>query len=91
MDIGQGNFLTPEQRQQIEVGMSRSQVEFVLGSPSIIDPYKTEVWIYNYFRVTGEEQRAEANNLTLTFSGDSLQSINDQYPDDPEMLYLPQP
>ena len=37
MDIQQGNLLDAEQVDQVEVGMTRSQVRFLLGTPMVID------------------------------------------------------
>jgi outer membrane protein assembly factor BamE len=37
MDIQQGNLLDAEQIDQVEVGMTRSQVRFLLGTPMVID------------------------------------------------------
>src|SRR5262245_52290145 len=39
MDIQQGNLLDVEQVEQVEVGMTRSQVRFLLGTPMVIDSF----------------------------------------------------
>ncbi|HET9679710.1 MAG TPA: outer membrane protein assembly factor BamE, partial [Gammaproteobacteria bacterium] len=38
LDIQQGNFIDQEMRDQLEVGMTREQVLFVMGTPMVKDP-----------------------------------------------------
>ncbi|MFZ9038036.1 MAG: outer membrane protein assembly factor BamE [Gammaproteobacteria bacterium] len=44
MDIPQGNRIDPALAEQLEIGMSRSQVEFLLGTPAIVDAYHPDQW-----------------------------------------------
>ena len=37
--ISQGNFLKQEELDQVEVGMTRGQVRFLLGTPMVDDPF----------------------------------------------------
>ena len=48
MDIQQGNLLDREQVDQVEVGMTRSQVRFLLGTPMVIDSFNADRWDYVY-------------------------------------------
>lgn len=91
MDVAQGNYLTQEQLDQIKIGMTRSQVEFALGSPALVDPYAPDVWVYNYFFYDGNSDKSQSESLLLTFSGDKLQKIRGQYPDEPRFQQLPKP
>ncbi|HET7832405.1 MAG TPA: outer membrane protein assembly factor BamE [Gallionella sp.] len=76
MDIRQGNFVTPEMREKLKLGMTRQQVMYVLGTPLIHDAFHTNRWDYVYYLKhygqIGEEQR-----LTLYFEGDTLARIDD--------------
>lgn len=78
MDIRQGNFVTPEMRERLKVGMSRNQVRALLGTPLVADPLHPERWDYVYSfehkRVVEEKQR-----LTLYFTGDQLSRIDDSH------------
>ncbi len=78
MDIRQGNFVTPETRERLKLGMSRNQVRALLGSPLVEDPFHPERWDYVYTlehkRVVGERQR-----MTLYFTGDTLSRIDDTH------------
>jgi outer membrane protein assembly factor BamE len=46
-DIEQGNIITPEMVAKLEPGMSKRQVRFVLGTPTLIDVFHPERWDYN--------------------------------------------
>jgi len=75
MDIPQGNRIDPELIEQLEIGMSRNQVEFLLGTPAIIDPFHPDQWLYLYYFKRGKDGVVEQRSMTLTFTGDLLSSI----------------
>lgn len=74
-DVPQGNRLDSNTVNQLEIGMSRNQVEFLLGSPAIVGPYQPDQWHYVYYFKNGETSNIEKSVMTLTFTGDLLQSI----------------
>ena len=76
MDIPQGNRIKPELIDQIEIGMTRNQVRFLLGSPAVIDPYRPDQWHYVYFFKDGSTQKSVARRMTLHFSNDALFGID---------------
>ncbi len=76
MDIPQGNRIAPEIIAQLEIGMSRKQVEFLLGSPAIVDPFHPDQWHYVYFYKHGEDGKVEKRTMTLHFSEDQLSAID---------------
>jgi outer membrane protein assembly factor BamE len=39
MNVQQGNFLEAKDVDQIEVGMTRNQVRFLIGTPMVADPF----------------------------------------------------
>ena len=47
-EIKQGRIITQEEVSEVELGMSKLQVEYILGSPSIINPLEQERWEYVY-------------------------------------------
>ena len=75
MDIAQGNRISPELIGQIEIGMSRKQVEFLLGTPAIIDPFHPDQWHYIYYFRRGEDGAVEQRRMTLYFSNDQLADL----------------
>ena len=75
MDIPQGNRVDPVLVEQLEIGMSRKQVEFLLGTPAIVDLYHPDQWYYVYYYKNSEEGSYEKRVMTLTFSNDLLAKI----------------
>ena len=76
MDIRQGNFVSPEMREKLKLGMTKPQVRFVLGTPMVSDAFHGNRWDYVY-RLEHGGKMVEKQNLTLYFEGDSLARIVD--------------
>jgi outer membrane protein assembly factor BamE len=75
MDIQQGNFLDAETVAQIQEGMTRKQVRFLLGTPMIEDPFHAERWDYVYFLKPGRKRQTEEHHLVVYFSGDTVARV----------------
>lgn len=75
MDIPQGNRIDPALVEQLEIGMSRSQVEFLLGTPSIVDLHHPDQWYYVFYLKTGDDGKIRKSVMTLTFTGELLSMI----------------
>ena len=43
-NISQGNLIKQEDLDQVEIGMTRNQVRFLLGTPMIDDPFHVDRW-----------------------------------------------
>jgi len=76
MDIPQGNRIDPVLVEQLEIGMSRDQVRFLLGTPAIVDLYHPDEWYYVYYLKKNDGNAPEKRVMKLTFSGDLLSSID---------------
>jgi len=76
MEIRQGNYITPEMRQKIKVGMSRQQVTGVLGSPLVTDVFHANRWDYIY-RFEEKSRLVEQQRLTIYFAGEFVTRIED--------------
>lgn len=74
IDIQQGNYVTQDMLAKLKPGMSRSQVRFALGTPLIVDPFRTDRWdyVYNLYR---RGELVEQRQVTVIFQGDVLQRI----------------
>ena len=75
LDIPQGNRIDAGVIAQLETGMSRRQVEFLLGKPAITDPYHADIWHYVYYLKSGNDGSIEKRSMTLRFTNDQLSSI----------------
>ena len=73
-DIHQGNILTPQLVETLKLGMNKQQVRFLLGTPSIADPFHPERWDYIYSEQKGRGERVQ-RKLVLIFKDDKLISL----------------
>ncbi len=75
--VSQGNLITQEQLSQLEVGMSESQVTYLLGTPMLRDTFKPNAWHYVYttLHAAPDTQKSDVNDLMLTFSNGVLIQI----------------
>lgn len=76
MEIRQGNYVTPDMRKKIKVGMSRQQVSSILGSPLVTDVFHANRWDYIY-RLEEKSRLVEQQRLTVYFDGDFVSRIDD--------------
>ena len=70
-DVQQGNWVTADQVARLEKGMSREQVRFVLGTPTLQDAFHANRWDYPYYSKPGYGPQEE-RRLTVWFDGDVL-------------------
>jgi len=75
IDVQQGNALDAEMVNKIEIGMTQEQVQYVLGSPLIIDSFHPERWDYIYLFSPGYGEKVR-RQLTLIFDRDELINID---------------
>lgn len=75
LDIPQGNRIVAGVIAKLENGMTRRQVEFLLGKPAITDPYHADVWYYIYYLKSGNDGAIDKRVMTLRFTDDQLSSI----------------
>ncbi len=80
MEIRQGNYITPEMRSKIKVGMSKQQVMSVLGSPLVSDVFHANRWDYIY-RLEEQGKFVEQQRYTLFFERDFVKRIDDSEAD----------
>lgn len=76
IDIQQGNLLDDELLDQVEVGMSRSAVEFLLGTPMVDDPFHVSRWDYPYYLKRGRSNDIERSWIVVWFDGDVVSRID---------------
>ena len=70
--IYQGNLLEPAAVEQLAAGMSKQQVQALLGTPSITDPFHQDRWDYVATQRTNRRGTVEVRNFTVWFEGDQL-------------------
>lgn len=75
IDIQQGNLLEQVDIDQIQVGMTRSQVQFLLGTPMVADSFHRDRWDYAYYFRQGRSRDIERRWLVVHFDGDRVARI----------------
>ena len=80
LDVQQGNVLDEEDVSELQIGMTKRQVEVLLGSPSVTSPFHADRWDYmNTYARRGDDPVQRV--LTLTFDDDRLVSVDGNYLD----------
>lgn len=75
--VPQGNVFDQEMISQLEVGMTRSQVRFIMGTPLIKDTFNPDRWDYTYQVQRGSEL-SQKKRMSLYFDGNQLVKIDNQ-------------
>lgn len=75
VDIQQGNLLKDKDISQVEVGMTRSQVQFLLGTPMVADSFHRERWDYAYSLRKGRSLEIERRWVVVYFENDRVSKI----------------
>lgn len=63
----QGNYLSPAMMHEIRVGMTQSQVAYLLGPPALKNPFSSQHWVYIYYRKAGHFSSARLHHLWIVF------------------------
>lgn len=69
--VQQGHIITQEMIDQLEPGMTKRQVRYVLGTPLLADGFNEDRWDYHYSLRRGEETLRE-RHMTVYFDGDQM-------------------
>ena len=76
IDIQQGNLLDEEDVNQVDLGMTRSQVQFLLGTPMVSDSFHRDRWDYAYYYRRGRSPDADRRWVVVYFENDRVQRID---------------
>lgn len=74
IDIQQGNYVTQDLVDKVKVGMTKTEVKALLGTPLLVDAFHANRWDYYFSNVVGRrgEERAV---LSLVFENEKLVSV----------------
>ncbi len=76
IDIQQGNLLDEDVIDQVELGMTRSQVQFLLGTPMISDSFHQDRWDYTYYFRRGRSRQIDQRWFIVFFQDDEVVRID---------------
>ncbi len=81
VDIQQGNIVSQEMMSQLKIGMKQDQIERLMGSPLIVDPFRRDRWDYIHSFKSGKSDAPRSQyRITLFFEGDQLARIDSEIP-----------
>lgn len=80
VDVQQGNLLDDVDIEAVQVGMTRSQVRFLLGTPVVEDSFHADRWDYVYYLRRGRSRREEKRWLLVLFADDKVREVRKDVP-----------
>ena len=78
LTIQQGNIVSQEMIDRLKPGMTRSQVQFVLGNPVLADSFERDRWNYVY-TIDIPGQAIIERELIIVFENDRLLRFEGDY------------
>lgn len=78
--VAQGNVIKQEQVDQLEIGMTESQVRYLVGTPMIQNTFTPNEWRYHFSSEYADDSviESEIALLILTFKNGVLTNISNQ-------------
>ncbi|MDX1655133.1 MAG: outer membrane protein assembly factor BamE [Candidatus Competibacteraceae bacterium] len=74
LDIRQGNYVDQQMLSRLRPGMTKRQVQFVLGAPLINDPFHQDRWDY-YYSLSPGGAAAKRQRVTVHFEDGRLSRV----------------
>jgi outer membrane protein assembly factor BamE len=81
VEVQQGNIIKDDMVAQLQLGMTKSQVRYIMGTPIIADTFQQDRWDYYYSRKKGSK-KGEYKTLTVFFINGKLSKIGGDYDPD---------
>ena len=86
VEVVQGNFVSREQVQALQPGMSRQHVREILGTPLVTSVFHADRWEY-VFTIKRKDVQEQTRKLTVFFEGDRfVRAEGDQMPSEAEFV-----
>ena len=83
--ISQGNLIEQEDLDQVEIGMTKSQVRFLLGTPMIDDPFSRDRWDYVYYLKIKRQDAVSKRWVSVFFAEEKVSEIRKDQELSPEL------
>lgn len=83
LNIPQGNIITQDMVDQLRPGLTKRQVNFILGTPQIKDTFDQDRWDYLYSFQPGGGERVQ-ERLTVYFDNNQLTHFSGDFEQTPE-------
>ncbi len=81
VDVVQGNYIDETRLENLAPGMTKHDVQLLLGTPLVMDVYEPDVWYYVFFQSTSSGDVKQQRTLKLYFNQNGqLVSTEDSAP-----------
>ena len=74
-DISQGNYLDQDDVDKLRKGMTKEQVEFVLGKSLLLSAFSSDQWLYIYTLKSGLTDKTTRREVIVNFLDGKLDSV----------------
>ena len=78
LDIQQGNIITQDMVNQLQPGMNKRQVRFIMGTPLLVDSFHEERWDY-FYSLRNSQDEYSKERLTLFFENGVLHHMQGNF------------
>jgi len=72
VDVRQGNLVTQEMVEQLELGIPAEKVRFIMGTPLVVDVFHQNRWDYLYSYQASDDEQREQRRISLYFDGNQF-------------------
>jgi outer membrane protein assembly factor BamE len=77
--IYQGNLIEKSAVEQLQVGMSKQDVQILLGTPSIADPFTQNRWDYTASQRIDRRGKVDVKNFVVWFDNNAVTKWEGEY------------
>lgn len=82
LPIQQGNHLDAEAVGQVKVGMTRTQVRYLLGTPMVPGAFNNDRWDYTYYLKLRRLQKPRELHATVYFKDEVVDHVSSDVKED---------
>ncbi len=76
-NVSQGNLIKQEDLDQVEIGMTKKLVRFLLGTPMIDDPFTRNRWDYVYYLKVARNDAVAKRWVSVYFEDEIVSRIDE--------------
>jgi outer membrane protein assembly factor BamE len=80
-ELAQGNHIEQNSLNQLTPGLTKHQVQQIMGTPALTPVFELERWHYTYAYIDGRhrDQKLKYETVTLYFKNDKLESYSSNH------------
>ena len=75
INVQQGNEINPENFKRLEAGLTKEQVQYLLGDSLTPTLFKRNRWDYSYYYISGSSKKRKRLTFSVFFENDKVVEI----------------